>query len=794
MNIGGLTAAEVSQRTAKGQINVTENHQGRKVRDIILKNTITFFNLMHVAFLVLLIMVGSYKNCLFVINITINTVIGIVQEIRTKKELDSLAILTSSHAQVIRDGKQRSLPVEEIVLDDVVVLKTGDQIPTDAVVLQGEIECNESMLTGEADNITKKENDQVYSGAFVTSGHAVVRVIHVGKDNYIETISGQAKKFKKVNSQLRNSMNQILRIVSVLIIPLCFGLFAKVFWWQELSFKEAVEQACSSGISMIPEGLVLLTSIALTLGVLRLAKKRTVVQELYCIETLARVDVLCLDKTGTLTEGRIKVEKIETLGASEEELHVGFRQLLSAQDVQNATARGLVEFFGPASSRWEVYHVIPFSSDRKYSGVSFTGHGSYFMGAAEFLFPGNTELIEKTRAYADQGLRVILLAKSDKINDTYLLPDDLKPLGFAVMSDVIRKDCQETLRFFKEQGVQLKCISGDDPLTVSRIASKCGMENAEKFVDASTLTTKAQLASALRQYTVFGRVKPEQKKLLVECLQEDGHTVAMTGDGVNDVLALKQADCSIAMASGSEATKHTANIVLLDSNFSSMPAVVREGRRVINNISNASSMYLIKTTFSVLLAIGTIIIGKAYPYSAFQFAIINGCAVGVPTFLLQMEPSFKQVKNDFMQNVFRNAFPAGIFIAVVTFLITNIGLIIDGQNGEMLSTICVLCMGWIYFFMLRRIYSPMSPYRRLIAYTMELVYLLIMIITQRILELTSISLPGVLILIGTITVAPIFIDLFSDLYDRYLARRIQKMAERSGETERSRKNFSFFGL
>ena len=775
--VTGLTNAQVERKVAEGQVNITDqNTRGKTVKQIILSNTITFFNILNIIFFIMILAVGSYKNCLFMWVIIVNTVIGIIQELRTKKTLDSLAILTASTANVIRESKEIKIPIENLVTDDIMLLSTGDQIAADAELIEGEVEVNESMLTGESDNIIKKPGDQIFSGSFVTSGSCMCRIVHVGKDNYIETISGEAKKFKKVNSKLRNSINAILKAVSFMIVPLCGGLFAKAYFLNHESFRSAVEQMVTSGIGMIPEGLVLLTSTALTLGVLRLARQRTVVQELFCIETLARVDVLCLDKTGTLTEGRIVVEEAVPLEGKTDEFYAAFRNLIANQQSQNATQIGLAEHFGEPEEVWAPTKVIPFSSERKFSGVSFEGHGTYYMGAAQFLLPEDTELPRILDPYMENGMRVLILAHSSTCPEDYSLPDDLYPVGFVAMSDVIRNDCKKTVNFFREQGVSLRVISGDDALTVSKIAEKCGIDHADRYINVYGLSDD-ELKQAVRDFYIFGRVSPEQKEKMVEYLQEMGHTVAMTGDGVNDVLALKKADCSIAMASGAEAAKHTANIVLLDSDFASMPSVVNEGRRVINNICSASSMYLIKTTFSVLLTLGTLIVGHKYPFQAVQLSIISGCAVGIPTFFLQMEPTFSIIPNDFMSRVFKNAFPAGITIAFFTFLITNIGLSLNLNNAGMLSTICVIMIGFIYFFMLKRIYYPLSVYRRIVIYVMETAYLVIMIIGREILEFTDVSVTGVLVLVGVITMAPIIIDLLESFYNKYIARVIKVLSE-----------------
>ena len=557
------------------------------------------------------------------------------------------------------------------------------------------------------------------------------------------------------------------------------ALFAKLFFLQHETFRSAIEQVVSSGIGMIPEGLYLLTTLALTLGVMRLAKKKTLVQELYCIETLARVDVLCLDKTGTLTEGRMKVEDFHILKTgAEKEAEAAITNVLRVQQNPNETSKALMEYFGKPEAPWRVRKVIPFSSDRKYSGASFFGEGTYYIGAQPFLLPGDAELSEIVKKEAEKGFRVIVVAHTIEEKEDFSISGHLEPIGYITLTDVIRKDCNETLNFFKEQGVELKVISGDDPATVSNIAGSCGVTDADLFVDATTLKTKEDIVDAVGHFAVFGRVKPEQKKWIVEALQEKGHTVAMTGDGVNDVLAMKQANCSIAMASGSDAAKNTADVVLLNSDFSAMPMIFNEGRRVINNICNSAAMYLIKTTFSVLLTLFTIIIGQVYPFVAIQLAIIGAFAVGLPTFLLQLEPNFKQIPKHFMRIVFRNAFPAGFTIFFVSFLITNIGIAVSPTEANMLKTVSVLCTGWIYFFMLKRLYSPMNTYRRIVVYTAEILYFVVMIVGQHILDFESVSVTGVMILLGVITFSPIFIDVFGVVYDRavnwFSARKQQR--------------------
>ena len=615
----GLTDEQVNERIEQGKVNADENPNTRTYKQIVRENTLTFFNFLNLVLLILVLMVGSYKNAFFVGIIIINTLIGIAQEIRAKKTIDKLAILTAKKSIVIREGKKWTVPTEDLVLDDLVCLKTGDQVPADAKVLEGSVEVNESLLTGESDNLPKNVGDELFSGSFVTSGEACCQIIHVGKDNYAAQITSEAKEFKRHNSELKNSLNAILKVISIIIVPLGALLFYKQYYVVGNTFKDSIVSMVAGVLGMIPEGLVLLTSVALTLGALVLANKKTLVQELYCIETLARVDTLCLDKTGTITEGTMCVERVEPWSEASEnndtdeiptededepdlhEIENTMANLMYVLKDQNATIDALRKRF-PAKSSMTLEHIIPFSSDRKYSGAVFEDNGTYLMGAAQFLFPeGREDILDVCQNYAEEGLRVLVLAHSTQMAEGTELPENLEPAALLLLTDVIREEAPDTLQFFDSQEVDLKVISGDDPVTVSAIAKRAGLKNAENYVDATTLETEEQLEEAVAKYSVFGRVTPQQKKEMVQALQKQGHTVAMTGDGVNDVLALKEADCSIAMAQGSDAAKNIANVVLLDSNFASMPHIVNQGRRVVNNIRTAASMFLIKTMFSVML-------------------------------------------------------------------------------------------------------------------------------------------------------------------------------------------------
>ena len=844
----GLTNEEVQERIAQGQVNNNENPNTRTYKQIILENTLTFFNFLNLVLLVLVLLVGSYKNSMFVGIIFINTVIGIIQEIRAKKTIDKLAILTESKTVVLREGKKWKISTEKLVVDDLIFLKAGEQVPADAKILEGSLEVNESLLTGEADNLPKNTGDELFSGSFVTAGQACCQIIHVGSDNYASRITSEAKEFKRHNSELRNSLNAILKVISIIIVPLGAMLFYKQYYFVGDNIRDSVVNMVAAVLGMIPEGLVLLTSVALTLGALKLAQKKTLVQELYCIETLARVDTLCLDKTGTITEGTMCVEAVESYppvydeisgeaagnktesgeskndrtessdlvevsAASEisavsaaeaiakedgssilsprEESEAGTEtysqedpekireiehimgNLLSVLKDQNATADALRARF-KVSQDMELDHVIPFSSDRKYSGAAFKDTGTYLMGAVQFLFPeGNPELAEYCSGFAKEGLRVLVVAHSENVNEGTEIPAGLEPIGLLLLTDVIRQEAPDTLAYFESQGVDLKVISGDDPVTVSAIARRAGLKNAEQYVDATTITTQEQMDEAVATYSVFGRVTPQQKQAMVKSLQAQKHTVAMTGDGVNDVLALKEADCSIAMAEGSDAAKNIANIVPLDSNFSAMPDIVNQGRRVVNNIRTAASMFLIKTIFSVLLSLITIFFGDAYPFEPIQMSLISACAVGIPTFLLAQENNYEKIDHTFLRHVFMNAFPAAVTITGCVFSVMLVCQNVYHSNA-MLNTACVLVTGWNYMAALKTVYAPLNTYRKVIIYSMQVIFFGAAVVLQNLLTLGSLEFGMIILVFLLMTFSPILIDVITAWIRNIYSRSLDK--------------------
>ena len=844
----GLTNEEVQERIAQGQVNNNENPNTRTYKQIILENTLTFFNFLNLVLLVFVLLVGSYKNSMFVGIIFINTVIGIIQEIRAKKTIDKLAILTESKTVVLREGKKWKISTEKLVVDDLIFLKAGEQVPADAKILEGNLEVNESLLTGEADNLPKNPGDELFSGSFVTAGQACCQIIHVGSDNYASRITSEAKEFKRHNSELRNSLNAILKVISIIIVPLGAMLFYKQYYFVGDSIRDSVVNMVAAVLGMIPEGLVLLTSVALTLGALKLAQKKTLVQELYCIETLARVDTLCLDKTGTITEGTMCVESVESYppvydeisdetsgnktapgewnnngtkssdltegsaaaeasavsaaeaiakedGSSillpQEESETGAKKhrqedtakireiehimgnLLSVLKDQNATADALRARFKVAQDM-ELDHVIPFSSDRKYSGAAFKDAGTYLMGAAQFIFPeGNPELMEYCGSFAEEGLRVLVVAHSENVNEGTEIPEGLESVGLLLLTDVIRAEAPDTLAYFESQGVDLKVISGDDPVTVSAIAKRAGLKNAEQYVDATTITTQEEMDEAVATYSVFGRVTPQQKQAMVKSLQAQKHTVAMTGDGVNDVLALKEADCSIAMAEGSDAAKNIANVVLLDSNFAAMPEIVNQGRRVVNNIRTAASMFLIKTIFSVLLSLITIFFGDSYPFEPIQMSLISACAVGIPTFLLAQENNYEKIDHTFLRHVFMNAFPAAVTITGCVFTVMLVCQNVYHSN-LMLNTACVLVTGWNYMAALKTVYAPLNRYRKVIIYSMQVIFFAAAVILQNLLTLGSLEFGMIILVFLLMTFSPILIEVITAWLRNIYSRSLDK--------------------
>ena len=724
INITGLTDEEVRQRVEEGLTNRADISTDKTTKEIVISNVFTYFNLIFLVITILLIMVGSFRNLTFLPIIIGNTVIGIVQEIRAKKTLEKMSLLNAPHADVIRNGSVKQISTDELVKDDVILLTAGKQICADAVVISGNIQVNESLLTGEADEVEKTEGSTLMSGSFVVSGECYARLEKVGNESYISKLSLEAKSMGgKEQSEMIRSINLIVKWVGIVIIPIGLILFWQSHFVNGESITKSVTSTVAAIIGMIPEGLYLLTTVALALSTMKLARKKVLLHDMKSIETLARVDVLCVDKTGTITEPDMKLKEIflcKNSGADGTQTALTLDELKSlildyanASVDNNATMLALKAYAADAlTNNTSALHRTAvsqqaFSSSLKYGSVTFSD-GTYLLGAPEFIMHEDFARIEEEIIpYAEKGDRVLLFARYNGENVENGINGSVTPLGFVALANPIRANAVKTFEYFKSQGVAIKVISGDNPRTVSRIAIQAGIESAESFVDAATLDTEDKIADAVNKYTVFGRVTPKQKKQLVKALQAKGHTVAMTGDGVNDILAMKDADCSVAMASGSEAAAQAAQVVLLDSDFAHMPDVVYEGRRVVNNIQRSASLFLVKNIFSLLLSLFSVILMVTYPLEPAQVSLISMFTIGVPGFLLALEQNKDRIKGHFITNVMLKALPGGL-----TDVIAVGALVVCGEvfciSDASIGTIATLVLSVVGFMILFKISEPLN--------------------------------------------------------------------------------------
>ncbi len=714
----GLSAAQVKQRQQCGWANTPVDSPTKSVGRIVRENVCTFFNFIFLVLGVLLILVGSFDDMLFLLIALANTVIGILQQLRSKQTVDKLNLLAAPRANAVRQGSVLSVPCAQLVRDDVVEFTAGDQIPADATVLSGQVQVNESLVTGEADAITKSRGDGLLSGAFVVSGKCRARLDQVGADSYAARLTLEAKKDVTAGkSEMMSSLDRLIRFIGMILIPLGLALFVKEYYFLELGMQQAVVSTVAALIGMIPEGLYLLTSVALTVSVLRLAQGKVLAQDMSCIETLARVDVLCVDKTGTITEPQMQVGETVLLDEarfSEMAVTDALNAFYKVMDADNDTARAMQERFHGVSV-WHASHTVPFSSAAKWSAAVFPGHGAFVVGAPEFIL-GNryAQIKDQVEPHSAKGYRVLLLASYDGIPDQKsLIPHQVSPMALILLSNRVRPAAPKTFRYFAEQGVAVKVISGDNPVTVSEVARQAGIPGAERYIDATALKNDGELERAVEKYTVFGRVTPGQKRKLIRALQRAGHTVAMTGDGVNDVLALKDADCGIAMASGSDAACHAAQLVLLSSDFSAMPKVVAEGRRVINNIQRAAALFLVKNIFSFFLSILSLFASFPYPVTPLQLSMLSALTIGVPSFFLALEPNYSMVKGRFLGNVFRRALPGGI-----ADLLIVLGLEVFywafAFSTEELSTMAAISLLFIGLLVLYQVCKPFNWMHRVV--------------------------------------------------------------------------------
>lgn len=766
----GLSSQEVEERKQKGLVNGEEEIHTKSIGRIIRDNLATPFNILNGILAGLILLVGSYKNLLFMGVIFSNILIGIIQEIRAKKTIDKLSLIAAPKAHVVRDGKKQELPVGEIVMDDILLLAAGNQVCADCMVIDGECEANEALITGESEPVGKKAGDHLLSGSFLGSGGCHAKVEHIGAENYAAKITSQAKYLKKPNSEIMKWINIIIKWIGFGIIPVGSILFIKQFFLSHVKFSQAVVSTVAALIGMIPEGLVLLTSVVLAVSVIRLARHKALVQELYSIETLARVDVLCLDKTGTITEGVMQVDEIAPLcDISQKEAEDALAAMVDTLNDENPTSNALrqLELSVPD---WKCTATVPFSSARKWSGACFEGRGSFLLGAGEFILKDAFGTIqEKAEEYAKQGQRVLLLAHSENSIDGKELPRDIQPLALVLLSDRIRENARATLEYFSDQGVDIKIISGDNAVTVSNIAEKAGLWNADNYIDASTLENEEQLKEAVQKYAVFGRVTPQQKHDMVKALKGMNHTVAMTGDGVNDVLALKESDCSIAMASGSDASRTVSQVVLLDSDFANMPRIVNEGRRSINNLQRSAALFLVKAMFSIIIGVLFIFITTPYPFQPIQFTLINTVTIGIPSFVLALEPNRERIRGKFIVNVIKKAIPGAFTMIVNIIILVSIAEFLN-FTAEEISTLAVMITGYTGLLTLFRICMPFDAKRTVLFVLMVIIFAVALTTFQSLFSVVYLTLPMVFVLVPMMILAGALITVILHIIDRLSLR------------------------
>ena len=715
----GPTRDQVEARLSAGWSNDPGESPSKSERQIIQENCLTFFNLIFLILAVLLVIAGSYKNMMFLVIAIANTAIGTFQEIRSKRAVDRLTLVAEQPVKAIRDGVRTEVRPSRLVRDDIIELSAGDQICADAVVRSGEMQVNESLITGEADAIVKGPGDTLKSGSFVVAGRARAQLTQVGPDAYAAKLSAGAKKnVHATESEMMRSLDRLIRVVGFALIPVGCVLFYRQFQMLGMDFQTSTESTVAALIGMIPEGLYLLTSVAMAVSAMKLAQQKVLVQDMNCIETLARVDVLCVDKTGTITEPKMEVQDVIPLDPqkdSPEQLEAVLAALYSGVEPENDTGRAMAEVFARKTD-WQCLSRIPFNSQTKWSAAVFAGQGAFVVGAPEFILGPRYESIRQTvEPWSSLGCRVLLVAQYDGApgQNTPLDPDRVRPMALALLSNRIRTTAPATFRFFAQEGVSIRVISGDNPVTVSEVARRAGIEGADRYVDASTLKSDADFTRAARDCIVFGRVTPDNKKKLIQALKKAGHTVAMTGDGVNDVLALREADCGIAMASGSQAASQVAQLVLLKSDFAAMQGVVGEGRRVINNIQRAAALFLVKNIFSLLLALISMFATFPYPIMPLHLSMISGLTIGAPSFFLALESNHERIKGRFMAGVLRKAFPGGLTNLIVVLMAVGFVLVFDLPT-EQLYTVSAALMSLTGLLVLYQVCKPFTVQRRIL--------------------------------------------------------------------------------
>lgn len=768
--MNGLTSKEVKERIQKGKVNYDTTTPSKSIKQILIENTCTLFNFINIILGVAIVLVGSYKNLLFLGVVVCNTLISTIQEIRAKKIVDKLSVISSSKAKVIRDGKETEIHIDNIVLDDLIIYELGNQIVADSKIVSGECEVNESFITGEAKTIFKKEGDTLLSGSFIVSGNVKAKVIHVGLDNYTSVISHDAKQMKKeVNSEIMRSLNKIVKYVSIALVPIGLLLLLRQFSIDGNTTQNAVTSVVAALIAMIPEGLILLVSTVLAISVLRLSKYNVLVQDLYSLETLARVDTLCLDKTGTITEGKMEVVDVLPInGHVVNEVDNALEIISTNLNDKNPTFKAINEKYGNTSNI-KAIKTIPFSSDRKYSGVALKNE-SYVMGAPEFILGDKINDYSKQIDELSIENRVLVLIKTSTIKKN-VLPQNVEPLAFILIRDKLRKEAVKTLRYFMDNDVDVKVISGDSVSTIRNVAKAVGIKVNGVF-DAREINEETDLNLVVEENTIFGRVKPDQKRILISSLKHNGHVVAMTGDGVNDVLALKESDCGVAMNDGADAARNVAEIVLLDSNFDSMPKIVGEGRRTINNVERSATLFLSKTIYASLLALLFLFINYTYPFIPIQMTLINSLTIGIPAFILALEPNRSRVKGKFFINVISKAIPSGITTVVNILILVFVASILNIPN-EQTSTIAVIITAYTAILLIYRISKPLNLLRKSLLILITLI-LLLMILTpvgRSVFSLVWLTPNSLLILLPLMYVSTRLFKLLSNLLSMVIKKK-----------------------
>ena len=763
----GLTTKEVKQRIEKNQINYDTSIPTKSFKKIIFQNIFTLFNILNLILGICILLTGSYKNMLFLGVAVCNTLISTIQEIRSKITIDKLSLMVETRAHVIRNSHEQEISINEIVKDDLIIFKIGNQIIVDSEVLDGSVEVNESFITGESDLIYKKKGDKLLSGSFVVSGKCICKVENVGEENYSSKISIGAKYIKKVNSEIMISLNKIVKIISILIIPISIILFLNQYYLTSNDINNSIINTVAALISMIPEGLILLTSSVLAVSIIKLSKYNVLVQELYCIETLARVDVICFDKTGTLTEGKMEVKNYINISDTDEKKYLKeFGYLLN----DNTTMNAIVEHYG-TSNKFISEEIIPFSSEKKWSGITFKNEGSYIIGAPEFILKDITKIKEYLNTYSKN--RVLLFAHSKQNFINKELPKNIEVLGLIVIQDKIRKEATKTIKYFKKQGVDVKIISGDNPETIKTVALDLGL-TFDSLVDMSKV--KDNEISNYVNCSIFGRVKPNQKQLIIKSLKQN-HTVAYVGDGVNDVLALKEADCSIAPLSGSDSARSVAQLVLLDSKFDSMPTIVNEGRKTINNIERSSSLFIVKTIYATLLALLFMFIDFKYPFIPIQLTLTSALTIGIPSFILALEPNYEKIKGKFLINIFSRAFPTALTIVINVLATVIVGSILKLPN-EQISTISVILIGFVGFSHIYIICRPLNVLRASLLSVLITVFVIGIVGLRNLFSLAFIT-PNLLLLTVIMLANSLLIFIFmTNIFNKYIYKHVEKLSNK----------------